>query len=134
MSFTLPDFNITCNIYTGPWSTKALRLAAVACNLAWSRRVGAGQEYIDPQLSGSFVTGSMSLLLPAGTDLRAFPTYPISDVVEVPAGTGRWYLVGFVDDIGRGFANEHRCGLIAQMNPQVNFGLYAGSQWPTPMP
>lgn len=55
---------------------------------------------------------SMNLLLPAGTDIRGPQDTGFADSVEVPAGSARWYGVYFVDDIGKGFANEHRTACI----------------------
>jgi hypothetical protein len=58
---------------------------------------------------------TMNLLLPAKTDVRGPQDVRSFDMVEVPAGSGRWYSVVFVDDIGRGFANEHRTAGIHAM-------------------
>jgi hypothetical protein len=56
---------------------------------------------------------AMSLLLPALTDVRATQGVGgVPDTVEVPAGSGRWYGVAGVDDIGKGYANEHRTACI----------------------
>jgi hypothetical protein len=66
---------------------------------------------------------SMYLLVPAGTDLRDNHNLTGSDVVVVPAGSGRGYFVDQVDDLGKGFANEHRFALLSK----------AGA-WPTPIP
>jgi hypothetical protein len=66
----------------------------------------------------------MNLLVPALTDVRG-PQDPVGpDMVEVPAGSGRWYQVVFVDDIAKGFSNEHRTASI--------FALYAS--WTPPYP
>jgi hypothetical protein len=43
--------------------------------------------------------------------------------VEAPKGTGRWYEVIMVDDIGKGFPNEHRYAVL------VKYGV-----WPDPIP
>jgi hypothetical protein len=51
---------------------------------------------------------------------------PNFDLVEVPAGTGRFYRVQWVDDLGKGFDNEHRFALLLQTN--------TFSPWPIPMP
>jgi hypothetical protein len=64
----------------------------------------------------------MELLLPALTDVRGAITGN-QDIVEVPAGSGRFYSVAFVDDVGKGFGNEYRFALIQQLAP-----------WPVPTP
>jgi hypothetical protein len=51
----------------------------------------------------------MSLLLPPLSDVRGpQDSSGFTDVVEVPAGSGRYYGVAAVDDIGKGYSNEHR--------------------------
>jgi hypothetical protein len=125
VSFQLPNFNLTCGIYTS--ATNTLRLTST-CNLAWGRRVQVATT------GGTGETGvplaCLVLLLPPLTDIRTptpaadpysgAPT--IVDYVEVPLGSGRMYWVVFVDDIGKGFANEHRAAMLLQ------------KQIPVPMP
>jgi hypothetical protein len=49
--------------------------------------------------------------------LRTVVPFIGSDTVEVPAGTGNWYQVTFVTDVGRGFPNEYRLALLARQAP-----------------
>jgi len=134
MAFTLPTFNLVCNVYTGPWLTKSLRLTDEPCNLAWGRRIASHQVFSNPFSGGNALNGMITLLVGAGVDVRAFPLYPVSDIFEVPSGSGRWYIATFVDDIGKGFSNEHRGVELSQVSPQADAVRWAGSQWPTPMP
>ncbi len=134
MPITLPTFNLLCDIYTGPWLTKAFRLQS-PCNLAWGRRVNT------PSITGSFVPGGnvnvlMDLLLPPLTDIRCCQQAnpPVLDVVEVPTGSGRWYGVAAVDDSGKGFANEHRIAVLTPIYDALDSVKFAGASWPTPMP
>jgi len=131
MAFTLPDFNLPVDIYTGPWTTRVLRVSVMG-NLAYSRRVNLGPE----QQSGEQYASAafMSLLLPALTDVRSYLTTGQADSVEVPAGSGRWYSVDSVDDIGKGFANEHRCAMLSQSSQFLNAVQYPGLTWPIPIP
>jgi len=132
MAFTLPNFNLSVDIYDGPWAARNLRVSTVG-NLAWSRRVNAFPlEATDPAIT--IQSPLMNLLLPAGTDIRSFITGGVGDSVEVPSGSGRWYEVVAVDDSGKGFANEHRIALISQISFYVNNGAYPGLFWPVPMP
>jgi hypothetical protein len=112
MAFRLPNFNLTANINTGPLLTLAFRFAT-SCNLAWGTRVNQSN------VGGSGVLGVpltlMDLLLPPGVDVRGPLSATLADIVEVPAGSGRFYTVTFVDDIGKGFPNEHRCAVISQV-------------------
>lgn len=131
MAFSLPDFNITCNIYSGPYLARTIRPASpVPCNLAFSRR----QQFptADEDANGWSVV--MSLLLPPLTDIRDLSCSAVQDVVECPAGSGRWYQVGMVDDIGKGFPNEHRCALIYKISEAMWGASYLGLSWPGPIP
>jgi hypothetical protein len=132
MAFALPNFNILCDIYRGPWLTRTIAGANTPCNLAFSRR---------GQIPSSFPATSdewspvMSLLLPPLTDVRSLACSGVEDVIECPSGSGRWYQVGGVDDIGKGFPNEHRCALLFQISQNLDTtGSYPGLNWPAPIP
>lgn len=65
-----------------------------------------------------------TLLMPALTDIRdQFVPGGAGDLVEVPAGSGRLYNVVLVEDVAKGFTNEHRLAAIQKT------GI-----WPTPIP
>lgn len=132
MAFTLPVFDLTCNVYSGPWLGKLLRAAGVPCNLAWGRRVSPFLVLNEGQ-SPEF-QGTMTLLLPALTDVRDGSGNGPVDILEVPAGSGRWYAAWSVDDIGKGFANEHRAVIIGKVYQQLNPIDFAGCAWPLPIP
>lgn len=111
MPFVVPSFPITCNVWTnGTGPPAAPRVSALACNLAWNKRVAV------PSTGGTGVLGvplfTMTLLVPKLSDLRGRLSAGGSDVVECPAGSGRIYECVYVDDIGKGFANEHRAALL----------------------
>jgi len=133
VAFTVPDFNIVCDIYQGPWLTRVLRSAATPCNLAFSRRVVEPQSGFDPSAGFETLTNIMSLLLPPLTDVRDHFQGTGYDVVEVPSGSGRWYAVAGVDDIGKGFPNEHRCAWLTKIGDSLNSVEFAGLVWPVPM-
>ncbi len=135
MPFVVPEFPLTCDVYNGPWTTKVLRLAGVPCNLAWSKRIQPGFSYGGTPAS-SIPQAPMTLLLPALTDLRdgAGLVGAEPDVVEVPAGSGRWYAVEYVDDIGKGFPNEHRAALIYKIFEKISPAQFPGLVWPVPIP
>lgn len=79
-------------------------------------------------------TSTPQLLLPAGTDVRDGSTGGEADIIEVPAGSGRWYSVMSVDDMGKGFPNEHRFALLHKIYERLNPILFLGANWPTPIP
>jgi len=132
MAFTLPDFNLAVDIYTGPWLTKVLRVSTVG-NLAFGKRVQQLFGSYDPQPNVQSSTPAL-LLLPAGTDVRGVVLTNQEDVIEVPSGSGRWYSVNAVEDIGKGFSNEHRCASVTQISEYVDGVKYSGLFWPVPMP
>lgn len=99
VAYVLPTFNLFCNIWHPPVVVPPVGppTLTVMCNLALGRRTA--EDAVGPPLG-------MWLLLPALTDIR------VGSVCEVPALSGRWYKVIGVDDAGKGFANEHRVGLL----------------------
>lgn len=121
MAFSLPTFNLLCNVWSNSSPVTGPPRAQFACNLAWGRRV---QAFSDPAFVATGLM--MTLLLPAGTDIRSYIQGGGGDWVEVPAGSGRRYLSYSVDDIGKGFDNEHRAAVLVQD--------YTHGAWPTPMP
>jgi len=123
MAYVIPQMPLLCAVWTGgadPTATPP-REEDIPCNLGQGNRVLS---------SGLFATGenypafASQLLLPAFTDIRGYQNGYLADLVEVPQGTGRYYYVWQVDDIGKGFANEHRFAMITP------FALYGG--WSTP--
>lgn len=134
MAFSTPQFNLTCDIYTGPWLTKTLRISGQACNLQGGRRsrvFSSGLVTPNNQVSN---WGPTYLLLPPGTDVRHELLTGVDDVVECPAGSGRWYYVLFVEDVGKGFPNEFRMAEMAQISSHLDAVQFAGLFWPVPMP
>lgn len=131
MAFQVPNFNLTVEVWTGPYLGKVSRGTSPA-NLAWGKRVQyAYQEIFTPEETPASV--AMLLLFPAGSDVRSLVSSGMGDVIEVPQGSGRWYGVVSVDDIGKGFANEHRAAVINQISEFMNSTNYAGLFWPVPM-
>jgi len=118
MSFSLPEFNLPVNVWTYPVLPPAAPTVMAMGNLAWGRR-------IMPATGGTELYGmvAITLLLPAGTDIRGQAQSGHPDRAEVPAGSGRFYTVQYVDDVGKGFANEHRAALLTPI-----------AAWPIPYP
>lgn len=130
MAYTLPTFNLSCNIYSWvapPGPLVVVRLSP-ECNLQMSRRVNTGYFTADSFYDG--VRMQMYLLLPPLTDIRPSKCVgydsPVADLVECPAGSGRIYQVVDVDDVGKGFSNEFR---VASVYGTAQYGA-----WPTPIP
>lgn len=119
MPFILPTFNLTVFIW---------RFAAdphtdppdvvTAGQLRWPGATGLAINAVPGLEPG------MILLLPPSTDIReGNPSIAVSDWVEVPAGTGRLYYPLRVDDVARGFSNQHRFAVLSKILP-----------WPQPTP
>jgi hypothetical protein len=114
MAYRLPNFNLTVNIWRfvpGPYPPAA---APDVISVAQLRN-----EPRSPILRpvNTYVP-LWTLLLPSLTDVRGRLGFGSSgfggDIVECPAGSGRVYSIEWVDDIAKGFANEHRMALIIQ--------------------
>jgi len=130
-TYVLPEFNLVCGIWAGPYVSKVHR-ADVMGNLSAGRRVY--NVLINWPPNEDHVTNQMVLLLPALTDIRDCSCLSgDSDVVEVPAGSGRWYGVLTVDDVGKGFPNEHRYACISKIWEGYDPVAYPGLIWPTPI-
>jgi hypothetical protein len=93
-------------------------------NWPWSEGdVGLGADGYTP-----------ALLLPALTDVRSAVQGVENDVIEVPAGSGRWYNVAGVDDVGKGFDNEYRIVSLRQISHFRDWIPLGIPYWPIPMP
>ena len=116
MAFKLPTFNLLCNISqpdvvdTPGIPDAPYRIVDQPCQLTYGKRVQVASTGGTAEVGVLVLT--MNLLLPAKVDVRGPQDVVSFDMVEVPAGSGRWYRVYGVDDIGRGFSNEHRTASI----------------------
>jgi hypothetical protein len=125
-SFTLPTFNLDVNQWLYPNNPTLSVFPDVsligASNLAWGRRFNVASTG-GTGVAGVLTQGMVLLLFPL-TDIAGVAE-GYGDVVEVPAGSGRFYTVQFVDDLGKGFANEHRGALLSHgyTNPVTPSGV-----------
>jgi hypothetical protein len=112
MGYTVPSFNLTCAI-TSPdvpgvpgIPTLPPRIPSQICALVYGRRVNVMST------GGTSIPGvpiqAINLLLPAGTDIRGPQDGNSFDMVELPPLSQQWYQVCFVNDVGKGWPNEHR--------------------------
>jgi len=131
MAFSPPTFNLQCDIYTGPWIAKVLRIPFLPCNLAWGRRspynFAPGRDDVE-------LGGCSTLLVPLGSDVRDASTATGYDVIEVPRLSGRWYYASVVDDVGKGFDNEYRIVVMGKACAATSPIVFPGVFWPTPIP
>jgi len=132
MAFSVPQFPLGVDIYSGPFTTRSFRVTTVG-NLAPGRRNFPFPSFDDP--SSLIMNDTFTLLLPAGTDVRDMHcNIATNDIVNVPRLTGCWYGVTLVGDSGKGFSNEFRWCLLAKISERTNAGLYPGLFWPIPIP
>jgi hypothetical protein len=120
MAFRLPTFNVAVNIWRFGNATTNPPDVVTTGNLAIGRRVGVLLAYTSTSVTEP---GGAWLLLPANTDIRDNKAPAGADTCEVPAGTGRFYSVVWVEDLGLGFFNEHRFAEVVGLGP-----------WPLPFP
>jgi hypothetical protein len=114
-----PALPLTCNIWRAAAGPPNPPLLTVNCQLLWS-----ASHLAIAVVPGTVNTAFLRFLyLPSGTDLRPTQMPNPGDVVEVPAGSGRFYTCVALDDVAKGFPNEFRLGVL---QPQGN--------WPFPIP
>lgn len=132
-SFNMPQFNLVVAVYHNPslsFATLAPPDFSVLGNLA-TGRVAHLPGWVSQTFGIRPSSYQSSLLVPALTDLRDSSIAGNPDMVEVPAGSLRFYWVVYVEDIAKGFANEHRWAVIQKV---YNYGAYNYPHWPSPMP
>jgi len=130
MAFTLPTFNLSANLWRigGSGGAYAAPDLTVACNLSFGRRV---EQRRTQQAVLTTNVLSRGLLLPKLTDIRATWNAHAPDLVEVPAGSGRFYGVEDVEDVAKGFTNEYRFACLEYLIVGATiFGMPA----PVPLP
>lgn len=146
MAYTVPTFNLPVRIWRDGTAVGNPPDVTTVGNLVASRPDGdpipnpagttAAQRIVSAGLWGRFIT----LLLPKLTDVRPPGLGPgdWGDVIEVPAMTGRYYMTIAVDDVGKGFANEHRYAYMIAMTNVTWRTLFqnagATADWPVPIP
>lgn len=124
MPFRLPTFNLMVGIWRGSTPHTSPPDVIAMGNLSPGRIVAVAQQNAVLATPGA-ILGWMYLRLPALTDIRDGILGATSlDQVEVPLGSGRFYRAVYVDDIGKGFANEHRYAYLCK----------GSDPWPEPIP
>jgi len=122
MSFTLPTFPLAVNIYRLASRPPGAPAVITVGNLCAGTRVQAALANVLAATIGTEYVAEVFayLLLPQATDVRGMNSVAGHDWIEVPAGTGTYWAVGWVYDAGKGFANEHRVAVITQVAPFVD--------------
>lgn len=131
MAYKIPEFNLLCDIYEIGPTSNTFRLQSV-CALI----MGPLRRFPTTGAAGAPGAGGYTpiLALPALTDIRDGSCQLVSNLVDVPAGSGRWYISLMVDDVAKGWPNEYRIATLAKT------WKFPGSQnnlpgfWPNPIP
>lgn len=120
MSFVIPEMPLAINIWRAGTLVSAPPDVVSVCNLAYGKRVSILDE---GATFGSISYIGAWVLLPKLVDVRDSTMPGGADQVEIPAGSRRYYMVDYVDDLGKGFPNEHRFAFCSKLAP-----------WPSPAP
>jgi len=134
MAFTVPNFNLPVNLWRAPAVVIDPPTLTFFANLSRGERVFTTPVFAD---GTNELLAQMILLCPALTDIRPSDTAVYRDLVEVPAGSGRYYAVVAVDDTAKGFLNEYRFAVLFQFVNSIS--VSTGNPWaapgvPYPMP
>lgn len=121
MPYVIPAMPLTCRIWTHfipGTSTYAAPDQTVSCNLSPGKRVLSIIDSLRIYSSDGHTVFCMpmELLLPALTQVSAGNPNKTPSVIEVVPNSLRLYWCVYVDDIGKGFANEHRLAIMRMIN------------------
>ena len=123
MPYSLPTFNLLCNIWHPPYVIPPIggpSESIVPCQL---RDPGRGPSETQRNPTTLNWQPGFTLLVPKLTDVRDAYSPGGADLIECPAGSNRWYQANYVDDVAKGFPNEYRKVFLCK----------AGT-WPSPIP
>lgn len=113
MTFKAPVFPVPCNIWHqqfGPAPTRSPDVVTT-CSVGYLRFWSAQYSNQGGSTGQTFVV----IRLPKGTNIHdalQLPLPPVGgqaggDTIEAPAGSGRFYSVTMLTQVGQGFINEH---------------------------
>lgn len=131
MSFYLPNFNLAVN----DWYASESPVDAPTIYLA-NHSVGRRISSLGGITPDDFYYTLLSwLLTPSTNEIGTLLTNPSDpDVLEVPAGSGRYYIAVDGSYVGEGFANEHLAITLAPLTDGLKtylagYGVIFGA-WP----
>jgi len=114
VAFFPPTFPLFVNVWRNGNPVTNPPDVVAPCNMT-----PGGRVVLTPVASSEY----FFFLLPALSDVRGVQCAGGADTLEFPPATGRFYTVVRVDDVAKGFANEHR----------VVYAVQSGV-WPAPIP
>jgi len=133
--YVLPQFPLTMGIYrmVAPYDFNTKAFAAYSpCQLRfWGADIRPQTGVI---FGNAVYPGGTSVLCPPGTDIRDVSCSARADLVEIPSGSGRWYLIADVDDVAKGFPNEYRSANLWKVFGGNGTTLLNFPAWLAPIP
>jgi len=93
MAYALPVFNLTMDVWTFPNTPfgGAASFLGIACQAyTWSKAPFPAPPWLQIRMPIDLVN-----------------TYTVNDILEIPAGSGRWFKAQFYYRMHEGFANEY---------------------------
>lgn len=138
MAFTVPQFPIDIVIwhnYDPAVSSYGLPDGTSLANLSPGKRTFSVWQDVQP--TDTVFRFPMEVLVPPLTDLRAWYDDGAGvkpDLVECPKSSTRFYIVYYVDDIAKGFANEHRFAMLQMVRGATTFVDTGPIPFPIPLP
>jgi len=97
VSFTLPTFNLVCNLWRAPDTPSDPPTSTPDCQLYYPSRSTLPLEVSDDEI----YSPAAWIRFPWGTDVL------VGDILEVAQGDGYFYEVRFTDRMHRGFPNQY---------------------------
>lgn len=135
MAFMLPNFNMQYGVW---WNYDPLVSDYGSPDLKPNGNLTPGKRVMQAfsgeqwDFEGVLVYGNpMELLCEAGEDIRCKTDVENWSMIEAPFHSGRLYVVVYVDDIGKTFANEHRYVLMHRVAQAV---VFTADTIPVPVP
>jgi hypothetical protein len=127
VAFKPPTFNLVANVWLRLGTPTTLPPGRPA-DTQYSCQLYLSKTHLQLPTTTFATSASVLVLFPARTDVRGSAAGgQQNDLLEVPAASGRFYAVRWVEDRAKGFTNEYRvAGCLQQV--QVTGG------WPFPTP
>lgn len=130
MAYVIPTFNLECNVWhAAAYPPAPPAIAGQPCALMHSKKNPLDLSVAYGITATPFYAYPMFLLLPALTDVRDQSVGGV-DVIECPAGSGRFYFVNNVDDVAKGYVNEYRVAVLLKWTTEDGGPV----DWPIPIP
>jgi hypothetical protein len=132
MSYRLPTFNLTVNLWRNPNTVNLAPDRTFLANLSH----GSRRLLVGGLVAGvAFPTHIYLMLCPKLTDVYGVDNGAALDLIECPAGSGVYYIVSSVGDTAKGFLNEHRVAVLLMATS--DYLAATGNPWnapPVPVP